>query len=297
MKKVIVLGGSGFLGSHVADSLTDAGYQVTLFDIKPSKYKKQSQREIIGDILNFESIASAIEGHEIVYHIAAIADIDECFNRPLDAVKYNILGTSHVLEACVKNNIKKVVFASSAYVYSQAGSFYRVTKQTGENLVETYADKYGFDFVILRYGSLYGPRSDRRNSLYKMCEEALSNLEINYNGQGDEKREFIHIYDAAQMSVKILNEEFKNQSIMITGADRISYNDLLLMISEIMQNKVKINYIPKKSSTHYSQSPYSFSPKFAKKLTVNPRVDLGQGIVNLMADIHKSFNSTANTEY
>ncbi len=287
MKKAIVLGGSGFLGSHVADALTDAGIEVTLFDIRESSFLRPNQKQIIGDILDFESVNNAIASHDYVYHMAGIADIDECYNKPLDTVKFNILGTAHVLEACAHSKVSKLVFASSAYVYSQSGSFYRVSKQACENLIETYHEKYNLNYVILRYGSLYGPRSDRRNSLYRICEDALTNHEVNYGGIGDEKREFIHVDDASKMSVQVLATEFDNQSIMLTGVDRIDYNDLLLMVSEILHDKVKINYIPKLSGTHYKQSPYSFNPKIARKLTVNPRVDLGQGLINLLSEIHE----------
>ncbi len=286
MKKAIVLGGSGFLGSHVADALSDEGYEVTLFDIRESKYIRDDQKQILGDILDIESVCKAIEGHDYVYHMAGIADIDECYQKPVETVKFNILGTTHVLEACVKASVKKLVFASSAYVYSESGSFYRVSKQACENLIESYSEKYNLDYVILRYGSLYGPRTDRRNSLYRVCEDALTKHEVVYGGTGDEKIEFIHAYDASKMSVQVLEDEFTNQNIMLTGADRINYKDLLSMVSEMMHQKVKVNYVEKKSGTHYKQSPYSFSPKFARKLTINPRVDLGQGLLNLLGEIH-----------
>lgn len=285
-----MLGGSGFLGSHVADALSDAGFEVTLFDIKESPHIREDQKQIIGDILSEESVFKAIDGQDYVYHMAGIADIDECHNSPLNTVKFNILGTTLVLDACVKAKVKKIVFASSAYVYSQSGSFYRVSKQACENLIEAYYEKYGLSYVILRYGSLYGPRSDRRNSLYRICEDALVNHEINYSGKGDEKREFIHVDDASKMSVQVLDKDFDNQNIMLTGVDRIEYRDLLLMVSEILHDKVSINYVPKKSGTHYKHSPYSFSPKFARKLSTNPRVDLGQGLINLLSEIHEKLH-------
>lgn len=290
MRKAIVLGGSGFLGSHVADALTSAGFKVTLFDIIESKYLNNDQNQVIGNILDPTSVEEAIAGHDYVYHMAGIADIDECYSDPLRAVEFNILGTTHVLNACVKAKVKKLVFASSAYVYSQSGSFYRVSKQACENLIEAFNEKYGLTYVILRYGSLYGPRSDRRNSLYRICEDALVNHQINYSGNGDEKREFIHVEDASQMSVQVLEKEFDNQNIMLTGVDRIEYKDLLLMVSEILHDKVSINYIPKTSQTHYKQSPYSFSPKFARKLSTNPRVDLGQGLIHLLSEIHEKLH-------
>ncbi len=285
--KTLVIGGSGFLGSHVADALSDAGHKVTIFDHKPSTYKRDDQQEIIGSILEEQALRDAIKGMDYVYHMAGIADIDECNSRPVDTVKINVFGTAHVLEACKDADVKKLVFASSAYVYSDSGSFYRVSKQACEGLIETYHEEFGLNYVILRYGSLYGPRTDRRNSLYRICEDALTQQEIDYGGEGDERREFIHVFDASKMSVQVLKEDFSNQNIILTGPTTIKYSDLLSMVSEMLQNKVKINYSKKKSKTHYKLSPYSFSPKFGKKLIANPQVDLGQGLVNLLGEIHQ----------
>jgi UDP-glucose 4-epimerase len=289
-KKILVIGGSGFLGSHVADALSDEGHQVTLFDHRTSPHLREDQTQVVGDILDQNSVHEAVKGHAVVFHFAGIADIDECDKKPLDTVRFNILGTTYVLEACREFGVEKLVFASSAYVYSNAGSFYRVSKQACENLIEAYRDKYDLNYVILRYGSLYGPRSDSRNSLYRICQQALTEHKITYGGTGDEKREFIHVFDASRMSVEILDEEYNNQSIILTGADSIKYQDLLLMISEMLHDRVKIEKVEKKSNTHYKQSPYAFSPKFGKKLTTNPHVDLGQGLLNLLGEIHSDLH-------
>ncbi len=295
--KTLVIGGSGFLGSHVADALSEAGHKVTIFDHKTSPYKRGDQQEIIGSILDEQALRNAIKGMDYVYHMAGIADIDECNSRPVDTVKINVFGTAHVLEACKEADVKKLVFASSAYVYSDSGSFYRVSKQACEGLIETYHEEFGLNYVILRYGSLYGPRTDRRNSLYRICEDALTQQEINYGGKGDERREFIHVFDASKMSVQVLGDNFSNQNIILTGPTTIKYSDLLSMVSEMLQNKVKINYHEKKAKTHYKLSPYSFSPKFGKKLIANPQVDLGQGLINLLGEIHQSLHPDVQEKF
>lgn len=289
--KVIIFGGSGFLGSHVADALTSAEHEVTIFDVKESSYLNSEQKFLTGDILNLDDLKKAIEGHDIVYHMAGIADIDECHANPVDTVKLNILGTTNILQACVDCKVKKIVFASSAYVYSDAGSFYRISKQSCELMIESYQKEFGLDYVILRYGSLYGPRSDKRNSIYRILTEALENHEIVYSGTGDEQREFIHVGDAANLSVKVLEKEYENQNIILTGNSSIKYRDMLEMIQEIMHGQIKIEYVEKKSKTHYKLSPYSFSPKLGRKLVNNPHIDLGQGLLNLIGEIHHNMGT------
>jgi UDP-glucose 4-epimerase len=290
-KEVIIFGGSGFLGSHVADSLTERDYKVTIFDIKESPYLSGNQRLIIGDILDYEQIEKAVKHNDIVYNFAGLSDIDECHKKPLDAIKYNILGNAYILEASANNNVKKYLYASSAYVYSDSGSYYRISKQASELLVESFANENDMDYTILRYGSLYGSRADNRNSLHRIIENGIKNQKIDYNGDGTETREFIHVKDAAELSVDALMDKYKNQILMLTGVKSIKYRDLLKMIREMLQGRIKIEMHPNKSKTHYKMSPYSFNPKMAKKIVANPHIDLGQGLLNLMEEIHKKLYS------
>ena len=290
-KNVIVFGGSGFLGSHVADSLTKRGYAVTIFDIKESPYLQESQKMLIGDILDQKQIDDAIKGNDIVYNFAGIADIDECYKRPIDTIKYNILGNAQILKSSVKNNVKKYLFASSAYVYSKSGSYYRISKQSSELFVESFSEENKMDYVILRYGSLYGDRADNRNSLHRIIETAVREGKIEYYGDGTETREYIHAKDAADLSVEALNDNYLNQILMLTGTKSIKYSDLLSMINEMFSNKIDIKLFAKRSKTHFKMSPYSFNPKMAKKLVSNPHIDFGQGLLNLIEEIHSKSNS------
>ena len=289
--KVIVFGGSGFLGSHVADSLSDKGFDVTIFDIKESPYLQENQKMIVGDILDPQQLDDSIKGNNIIYNFAGIADIDECHRRPIDTIKYNILGNGHILESAVRNKVKKYLFASSAYVYSSSGSFYRISKQASELFIESYAENNNMDYIILRYGSLYGDRADNRNSLHRMLENAIREGKIDYHGDGSETREYIHVKDAADLSVEALSDKYNGQILMLTGTKSIKYGDLLEMIKEMLRNKVEIVMHPKKSKTHYKMSPYSFNPKIAQKLVANPHIDLGQGILNIIEEIHKGLIS------
>ena len=290
-QKVIVFGGSGFLGSHVTDSLSDDGYEVNIFDIKESPYLKDSQHMIIGDILNQKQVDDAIKGNDIVYNFAGISDIDECHKRPLDTIKYNILGNAYILESAVRHNIKKYLYASSAYVYSSSGSNYRISKQSSELFVESFSEENKMDYAILRYGSLYGNRADNKNSLHRIIENAIKYNKIDYYGDGTETREYIHVKDAAALSVVALGDQYKNEILMLTGTKSIKYKDLLSMINEMFSNKIDIKMHAKKSKTHYKMSPYSFNPKMAKKLVSNPHIDLGQGILSLIEKIHSRLHS------
>ena len=136
--KAIVFGGSGFLGSHVADALTSAGYETTVFDVKASPYLQKNQRIITGNILDKEAVSKAIAGCDVVYNFAGMADIQEAHDKPLETVENNIIGNTIILEACRQHRVKRFVFASTVYVYSDAGSFYRSSKQACELIIENY---------------------------------------------------------------------------------------------------------------------------------------------------------------
>lgn len=284
--KSIVFGGAGFLGSHVADVLTERGYEVIIFDLKKSPYLKKNQISIVGDIRDEDLVGKSICGCEVVYNFAGISDMDEARRRPLDTVKNNILGNSVLLEASRNKGIRRFVFASTLYVYSNAGAFYRSSKQACELLIEDY-HKVGLDFTILRYGSLYGPRANEHNWIYKILNQAFSENKITRYGDGEELREYIHIYDAARLSVEILSQDYKNQYVIITGNQPIKIKDFLVMVKEILNNKVKIEYLPAVDSEHYEITPYTFSPKLAKRIQSSHYVDLGQGVLDLVGKIYK----------
>ncbi len=277
--KAIVFGGSGFLGSHVADILSSEGYEVTIYDIRPSDFIKDNQKMFVGDVCNKQQIRKAIKGSDIVYHFAAIADIAEAHENPVKCIEINILSTTYILEACKEFNIKRFIFGSTIYVYSDHGSFYRVSKQSCELIIENYSKIYDLDYTILRYGSLYGPRSNKFNFIKSAIQQAMLKKEIIRNGNGNELRDYIHIVDAARASVSALDEQYINSNIMITGMKSIKIKDLLLMIQEMFDYQIEIKYVDKKNKGHYNITPYTFKPKVAQKLNFNHYYDLGQGIL------------------
>ena len=285
-EKVLVIGGSGFLGSHLADILSDHKYEVTIFDKKKSQYLRKNQKMVIGDITDLKSINKAIKGKKFVYHFAGMADIKETNTRPVDAVKFNILGTTNILESCKKNRVNKIVFASSIYVYSDQGGIYRSTKQSCELLIENYATLYKLNFAILRFGSLYGSRATKTNTIYNFIHQALTKGKIERKGNGREIREYIHVKDAAQASVDILDKKYKNEYISLTGYNSIKIQDLLNMIKEMLKGKIKIIYSKKRIPEHYEITPYTFRPKIAKKYMPRTQYDLGQGILDVIYEMY-----------
>lgn len=287
MKKAVVFGGSGFLGSHVADALTSEGMEVTVFDTHYSPFLDEArQKMVVGSILDFDKVKSVVQSASYVYNFAGIADIKEAGEKPLKTIEINIVGNTNILEACRIASVERFVFASSVYVYSDMASFYRASKQASELIIESYQEKFGLDYSILRYGSLYGSRANRFNFIRQVLEQALAQGRITRKGDGREIRDYIHVKDAACSSVEILKEDYRNQHVMITGTQTIMICDLLEMIREMFNSKVVIEYLPERIEEHYNITPYSFKPKVARKLMLKSYHDLGQGILDCIYDIN-----------
>jgi len=286
--KAIVFGGAGFLGSHVADALTEAGYQVTIFDREKSCFLKKGQTMVLGDILDQKKVQEAVNSSEVVYNFAGIPGIDEAIENPLESIKINILGNTIILEACRKSKcLKRFIFASSLYVYSKSGSFYRSAKQACELITENYHEVFNIPFTILRYGSLYGPRADERNAIYKFLSQAMTKGKITRHGDGEELREYIHVQDAAKGSVAALAPEFENQYVVLSGQQQLRIKDLLTMIKEMFGNKISIEYVPATENYHYEITPYAFAPKTGKRLVTSTYLDMGQGMLEYIHELHK----------
>lgn len=294
--KITVFGGAGFLGSHSADKLSEAGHEVTIFDLRPSPWLRPDQKMIVGDILDDGAVSQAVAGADVVYNYAGIADIGDANLRPVDTVTYNVLGNVKVLEASRQAKVKRFIFASTLYVYGKSGGSYRCSKQASELYVEHYLQEYGLEYTILRYGSLYGPRTDKRNGIYRFVREAMESGTITYNGTPEAVRDYINVEDAAICSLDILHPDFANSNLVLTGQQSMKVTSLFKMIGEILGRPLKYNFAHDENSNHYDITPYSFQPRLGKKMTPRCSVDLSQGLLCIMEEIHRELNPHLNFE-
>ena len=282
---VTVIGGSGFLGSHVADQLSEAGYRVRIYDRVPSPWKRPDQEMVVGDLTDSEKLDRAIAGSQAVYNFAALADLNLALDQPVETVRVNVLGNVQVLESCRLNGVKRFIYASTVYVYSREGGFYRCSKQAAEHYVEEYQRVYGLDYTILRYGSLYGPRADINNGLFRLVRNALQTGVLRYEGSPDTMREYIHVEDAARASIVALGDDFRNQSVVLTGQDPMRVLDLLKMLAEILGVPDAVEFVEDKQPGHYVRTPYAYQPKLGRKYVPPMHVDLGQGLLQLIDEV------------
>ena len=286
--KILVTGGSGFLGSHIVDQLVKEKHSVVSFDLKPSSYKNDEAEEVIGDICDVDLLLSALDKVDAVYHLGAVADIGYAEKNPTKTIEINTLATCKLLDAMVKKEVKKIYFASTIYVNSSRGSFYRISKQACESLISEYSLLNDISFTILRFGTLWGPRSGSTNAIYNYLSQAAKNDKIDVKGSGDEIREYIHVKDASEIAVGLLKEEQKCSTFILTGHHQTKLRDLIETIKELVNKDISINYLGANSS-HYLRTPYQYrNDSDIKKIVLNTYQDMGVSLLSLYSDIKKN---------
>lgn len=294
VKTVIsVLGGSGFLGSHVCDALSIKNFEVIIIDKNKSKWINKNQKYFKADINKPETYSHILKRSKYVFNFAAIADIEEANKSPIETAKTNILSLVKILNLCSKFKIKRFIQASSVYVSGNYGGFYKSSKVAAESFVREFYRMRGLKYSILRYGTLYGPRSNETNGLYNIIKNAIIKKKIIYSGDKESERSYIHVIDAARLSTKSINKEFENKTIVISGPENINIRNILRTISEISKIK-KISFVKKdkkKAFSHYVNTPYNLdnADEFTFKYSDNFNIEIGQGLKNLIKELKTKY--------
>ena len=253
--KAIVFGGSGFIGSHLVESLYARGYNVTAADLYKSKFLDKKVKFEKININNKERVFKLIKKFDIVYNFAAIADIQDSYDNPLKTLEVNIIGCANILQACVKHKVKRFILASSIYANTDQGGFYRVSKQSCEIMTLEYAKVYNLNFTILRFGSIYGPRSNLKNGLFKIIYDSIKKKKLIYRGTRKAIRSYIHVKDAAESSVDILKRNFKKKIVLIKGKKEVRIISLLLILKKILNLNSKLYFLNRTQKGHYDKKP------------------------------------------
>ena len=270
-QRILVIGGAGLIGSHVVEELlkedikevivydnfcrgTHENLQEALKDPRCRIY------EIGGDILQTDILNAAIEGVDGVIHLAALWLL-QCREYPRAAFDVNIRGTFNVLEACVANHVKRLVFSSSASVYGDAveepmteghpynnSTFYGATKIAGEHMFKAYHKRYGLKGVGLRYMNVYGPRQDYKGTYVAVMMKILDNIDkgippVVY-GDGSQSYDFIAVEDTARANVCALKSNVSFGFYNVGRGIKTSIQELTELILKLTGSDLSIQYEP-----------------------------------------------------
>ena len=269
----MVTGGSGFIGSHIVDKLLENNYDVKIFDV--AKPHRKDVNFIKGDITSLKSLTEAMKGIEYVYHIAALSNIDKVVEKPIEAVDLNIASTTKVLEAARKSKVKRVIYASSYFVDSGKGHIYTTTKAASEMLCKDYYNLYGLPYTILRYGTVYGPRSRGEDVISIAVNKALSKQPFIIKGDGSQSRNFIYAEDLADGSVAALKDIAENKTYVLEGSQEITIKEVAETVKKLAGD-LKIEY--KKARPVDYTGKVTHDDEVQKELAWKPKIDFEEGI-------------------
>lgn len=247
--RVLVTGAAGFIGSHVVDQLIAHGVTPRIFDQRRSAYHPDVEHQI-GSLLDLETLRIAMTGVEAVMHLAAVADVKDVFEDPIYAENVNSRGTVHVLEAARRAKVKRVIYGSTTWVYSDCAEqlvsedsmippprhMYTATKLTGESYCRAYAELYGVEYTILRYGIPYGPRSREGAVVPIFVRKALNGEPLTIAGDGLQFRKFVYVEDLALGNVLALKPIAKNRIYNLDGQQRVSILEIAETIKGLLPN-------------------------------------------------------------
>jgi UDP-glucose 4-epimerase len=281
--RALVTGGSGFLGSHVADAATARGLDVRLLDLEPSPFRTDAHEQVIADVRDPAAVADAMVGCDVVLHLAAVADLGTANADPVRAEAVNVDGTRNVLAAARAHGARRVVHASSIYVHARAGGAYRDTKRRAERLVLEARDD-GLPATVLRFGSLYGPRADPANAVRRILLQALTEGRIDFWGDGTEVREYVHVHDAADLALDALGDTHEGAVLHLTGRQRVTTRELLDLVAE-MVGGVEVTLQDRPFEGRYRLTPYALDDEpveLGRTLVGTTAIDLGPGLLHTL---------------
>lgn len=263
-KIALITGGAGFIGSNLAHRLLNRGYQVIVLDNFQSGHKSNIEhlpiKIVEGDIRNRETVESAVQGVEVIFHLAASVGNKRSIDFPIDDAEINVLGTLTVLEAARKFGVRKIVTSSSAGIFGELkilpiredhpiepDSPYGCTKLCEEKLCLSYAKLYPLEVVCLRYFNVYGPnqRFDAYGNVIPIFVfKMLQNEKITIFGDGEQTRDFVHVYDVVQANIKAAESIGVSGAFNIASGKSITINHLVNLITK--NHNAQIEYSSKR---------------------------------------------------
>ena len=310
-KKVLVIGGAGFIGGFVVgELLKHPVIEVIIYD-NFTRGKKENIADHLederckvfpygGDVRDLDILDKAFEGVDYVFHLTAMWLL-HCKDFPRTAFEVNIAGTFNVLEACVKHNVKKLIYSSSASVYGDAvevpmteghpfnnTNFYGATKISGESMCTAFNDRYGLEVIGLRYMNVFGPGQDQHAVYTGVVPIMLNKIEANeapvIHGDGSQAYDFIYVEDVARANVSALLSDTKHGYYNVGTEVQTSIKELCDTILRLKNSDLKVNYVPysEDDARQYVQNRIGSAKKAKEEIDFEYKYNLKQGLQRLI---------------
>jgi len=295
--KILITGGTGFIGSHLTQFLKKDN-DITIYDVK--KPIEKDVKFILGDILDEQKILQSFQDFDAIIHLAATVGVKNTETNPVLTLNTNILGTKNILEACKKHNIKKMILASSSEIYGEPRKVpidetqtpipittYGISKLASEEYLKSYAKTCGFNYSILRFFNVVGPKQSSRFVLPEFIKNALNNKPLVIHGNGLQIRAFCHIADICQGIEKSICKGDGEIFNIGNDLEPITIENLAKKVISVLNSQSTIKYISfEKSGRNREQEIMTRIPsiqKAKKILSYQPEHNLKE-IINSIAE-------------
>lgn len=307
MAKILITGGAGFIGSHLAERLLEIGHEVIIFDNLDSFYSakiKKKNLDIIGqkgdyefikgDIRDYGTIRKAMEDAKAVFHEAAQPGIRASMENPLKTNEVNIMGTLNVLYAAKEMGVEKVINISSSSVYGEIEylpfdekhptnpiSPYGVSKLAGEQYVRIFHEIYGLSTVTLRYFSVYGPRMRPDLATPIFTNALINNERATIFGDGEQSRDFTYINDIVNATERAMKtNNIDGEVFNIGSGKRVTINQIFEILEELLGKNIDPVYVEKKKGE--VRHTHSNIGKAREILGYHPKFNIKKGLKNFV---------------
>ncbi len=291
--RVGVTGGAGFIGSHVVDALAAAGHDVIVIDGRPPH--RPDVDHVGVSVMDGPALAEATAGLDALFHLAAVADVNDVVRDPVAAVDLNVGGTARVLEAARGNGIGRVILASTVWVYSSVAAsdatvvdesacfslatarhVYTSSKLAAEMLCHDYGNMYQLPFTILRYGIPYGPRMRPSLVIPIFVRKSLAGEPLTVAGDGTQHRKFVYVEDLARGHVLALDDRAANQTYNLDGREAITILRIAETVLRLTGSQRPIQFMPARSGDYAGTEV--LSEKARIELGWEPEIDFDEGM-------------------
>ncbi|MEM3062875.1 MAG: NAD-dependent epimerase/dehydratase family protein, partial [Nitrososphaerota archaeon] len=284
-------GGSGLIGTEASRFLSK-NHDVTVFDFRVPSLNTIDFR--IGNVERLDELVESMKGYDVVIHLAAALGVVNTEENPIMTLDINIIGTKNVLEACRRNDVKKIIFSSSSEIYGEPTKIpieetdrvapittYGVSKVAAEEYLKTYSKTYGIKYTIFRFFNIYGADQDNRWVVPEFVSKAIDNKDIIIHGDGSQIRSFCYVTDAAN-ALSYALEKGDNEIFNIgNDAEPISITELANRIILLADSKSEIRYVSFENSFRNRTEIMKRAPsieKAKKILGYKPLTSLNDGI-------------------
>ncbi|MDC3131571.1 NAD-dependent epimerase/dehydratase family protein [Pelagibacteraceae bacterium] len=302
--KILITGGAGFIGSHLVDKLLNLNHDVVVVDnlLRGNKLSNPSNVNLNEcDVNDFDQILKLSKGCELIFHLAAFLGVDQVAENPVITMETETIGTFNIVKAAIKNNIPKIVYASTSGVYGKMdidsavnenfsvspSSSYAIAKRYNEIYLKSIYKKYQINTYSLRFFNIYGPRQDNRMVVPRFFENAINNKDIIVFGDGKQTRDFTYIDDTIDATFKISELNIGSEIINIAYGKDVTMLDLATRIKKITNSKSNIKLIPNPvfRNDYEVERRFGNSAKLAELTGFKPNTNLDKGLLKTFENI------------